>query len=139
METKGNIILRIINARMSVPTWLMLLQNLMVAMTILLLGIFHPAGLGGFGDILPFGGILFGSALLAGCLSVMVGMIRKSRDLTKWSSAATLGVWVFGTVLFAATPGGGLNIVLLVAPWMVYFVYMYLAAIFRVKHMEDAE
>ena len=114
----------------------MMYSNFVIGLLFLLIGIFDPATLGELGTVLPFGGIGLGAMLTTACVLTTIGMVRLSRRLTKWGSALGWFTWIFGVVLFLSTPEGGYNVLAFVLPDLLYFGYMYLAAVFRVKHME---
>lgn len=132
----SNWLMRLINGRISVPTWLMMYSNFIIGIILLLVGLFDPTTLGELGTVLPFGGVLLGGMLTLACTLTTIGMVRLNRCLTKWGAAIGWFTWIFGLVLFLSIPSGGYNALAFVLPDLLYFGYMYLAAVFRVKHME---
>ena len=114
----------------------MMFSNLAIGLIMLLAGLFAPEVLGPLGEVLPFGGALMGGMLTLACAVASIGMWVSSRTLAKYGAMFGLFTWVFGCVLFLSVPGGGYNVIVFVIPYLLYFIYLYLAAVFRVKHMQ---
>lgn len=69
-----NAVLRFLNARVSLPTWVLALSSTalsLIAVTLVLFG----SGLGPFGESLAFSGLLWASLLAIGSLAVVAGLI----------------------------------------------------------------
>lgn len=124
------VILRVINAKYSVPTWLLAIMSWLVAIIILLIAMFDPAQAADFLDQLPAGGFLWAPLLLASTSATMVGMARHWHSLVKNGAGVSFCLWIFGSVAFGVGTGIA-NVVAFCVPFLIYWFYLALAARFR--------
>lgn len=125
------LVLRVLNARISVPSWMLALSSAGLAWIAAFLLLFGTIGLGPFGVALPFSGNLWVPLLLLGTNATVYGMVRrKANRALEWGSFLSFIMWVFGGVAFLGS-GQAVTFFVVVCPWLIFYAYIYLASHFR--------
>lgn len=126
-----NALLKIIDAEVSVPTWILLFISTGIAAVMAVYIVTRPEQLAAFNNaLLIFDGVLWASLLTIAC--VMTGIFLSVRN-HKWSSYcsfASFCLWVFGALSFWAI-GSPATVVLLVLPLLVFHAYLFLGPVLR--------
>lgn len=123
-------ILRFLNARVSLPSWMLALSSAGLAYIAIFL-ILVGTGLGTFGAALLFDGLLWSGLLALGSTSAIVGMIWKSRTFwLRWGAFLAFAMLVFGGIAFVLA-GQTVTTIIVVVPWLLFYAYIYLASFFR--------
>ena len=132
-EEKGfrRLILRMLNARISVPSWMLALSSAGLAWAALILLLFGSIGLGTFGAALPFTGFIWVPLLLLGTNATVFGMLfQRAHKALVYGSFLSFAMWIFGAIAFIAS-GQALTAGVVVLPWLIFYAYIYLASFFR--------
>lgn len=87
-------------------------------------------GIDVFLESLPFNGTLWSSLLTFFGLVTAVGMAGNWRGAVGTGSLVSFCLWVFGAISFV-TIGEGPTVVLLLAPFLLFFAYLFLGATIR--------
>lgn len=126
------ILLRIIEAKYSVSSWLW--TGVSTATGLIMASIIQEGvdpGLEKFLDALPFiDPMLWVSLIALSGIALMLGMFIDSDGLVGTSAFVSFACWVFGMITFALL-GNVQTIVLLIAPFLIFFAYIFLAAFLR--------
>ena len=125
------IVLRVLNARISVPSWMLGLSSALLSWAVLFFMVFNPAEVAPLVAALPFSGWIWVPFLVLGTTATIYGMMRyKALPWLKFGSFLSFIMWIFGGVAFWAS-GSALTFWVVVLPWMIFYAYTYLAAHFR--------
>lgn len=126
------LLLRIINAEISVSSWILAVICLLTS--IVLFGqIMNPAtpGLAEFDAAMPFiNEAVWAGGLILSSVALMIGMAKHWLNFIRYGSMTCFVLWAFGATAFILL-GQGITIVILIAPIMLFLAYMFLAAILR--------
>lgn len=123
-------ILRMLNARISPPSWMLALSSCALAWFAGFLIVFGP-GLEEFGEALPVDGYIWVPSLIVTTTATVIGMfIKKRTAFLKYGAFGSFCAWIFGGMGFVES-GQTLTAVVVVAPWMLFYAYVYLASLFR--------
>lgn len=126
-----NAVLRFLNARVSLPSWLFALSSAGLAWAAMFLLIFGPIGLGAFGAALPFTGWLWAPLLFLSTNATIIGLLFTKRvAFLKYGAFASFLLWIFGALAFIAS-GQALTAAVVATPWTLFYAYAYLASHFR--------
>lgn len=128
----GNIILRILDARVSVSTWLWAAVSLAVGVIVLLMTAAGSPDIAEFQKALPFEGWVWGASLVAGALTTIYALWKNKRGALRIGSGASLAMWVFGLVSFVLS-GEAVSVVIIGLPYLAFFTYLFLASTFRTR------
>lgn len=125
-----NAVLRFLNARVSLPSWMLALSSAALGYIALFL-LLNGTGLGTFGEGLLFSAIVWVILEIIGSTATIVGlMVRKATLFLRWGAFLSFLMWIFGGVSFAVT-GQAITAAVVVAPWLIFYAYVYLASFFR--------
>jgi hypothetical protein len=83
-----------------------------------------------FMSVLPFDGTVWTFLLVLAGLTTAIGMAAGWQSAVGVGSMSSFMLWVFGAISFASTGNAGLVIVL-IAPIMIFFAYLFLGVAFR--------
>jgi hypothetical protein len=122
--------IRLVNAKYSVPSWLWALASTSVGLLILFYAITNPVLIAEFVKPLPFEGFVWGSLLGGAGVVAMLGMGLDKARLVRIGSFLSFCMWIFGAVSFYAAGGIG-NIIIFAGPMLIYWAYKYLASYVR--------
>lgn len=124
-------ILRFLNARVSLPSWMLALSSAGIAFIILFYFATNPVGLGAFGTALAFNGVIWTLLLCAGTSATILGLIwARFRLLLRWGAFLSFAMWIFGGLAFILA-GQAVTTFIVVLPWLLFYAYVYLASFFR--------
>lgn len=123
------VISRMLNARYSLPTWILVVMSIMTGITIGVIAISDPPSATIFLEALPFDGLVWGPLLAASGVTAVVGMIKHKNKIVRIGAFASFCLWVFGTFAFATA--SILNVLFLPIPMLVFWSYKYLASFVR--------
>lgn len=127
----SRVILSVIDAEYSVSSWLWIIVSTITAAFLLFLIIQGTApGLDVFLQALPFEGGIWSGLLLVTGLVKMYGMAWKNKTAIRYGSLVAVGLWAFGAVTFVLI-GQAQTVFLLIAPIMVFNIYLFLTSSFR--------
>ena len=135
MESKSEsrvrrLMIRLVNAKYSVPSWLWAIASTSVGALVLLYSITNPALVAAFVAPLPFHGWVWAPLLTFGGLCAMLGMAKDKSSLVRLGAFVSFLMWIFGALTFYASGGIG-NIIIFAGPMLVYWAYKYLASYVR--------
>lgn len=120
-----------LNARYSISSWLWVAVSTVTAFVMLLIiqsG--TEQGVDEFLNALPFNGIVWTLLLVLAGLTTAVGMAANWQSAVGVGSFTSFCLWVFGSISFV-TVGSGTTVVVLTAPLMVFFAYLFLGVALR--------
>jgi hypothetical protein len=120
-----------LNARYSISSWLWVAVSTVTAFVMLLIiqsG--TEQGIDEFLAALPFNGIVWTLLLVLAGLTTAVGMAANWQSAVGVGSFISFCLWVFGSISFVAV-GSGTTVVVLTAPLMVFFAYLFLGVALR--------
>lgn len=121
---------RIIEANITVPTYLFISSSLLLGI-IALLGAFQPEVSGSpFATKLALDLLPWALILTVGNLLVLIGVIIRSRLSVQIGAMLAFCMWVFGSISFCLT-GQIPTFLVVTLPYLLFFAYIYLAAFFR--------
>lgn len=125
-----NAVLRFLNARVSLPSWMLALSS--TALSLIAIGlILFGSGLGTFGAALLFNGALWASLLAIGSTATVIGLIvKRAWLLLRWGAFLSFLMWIFGGLAFILS-GQAITTFVVVLPWLLFYMYVYLASHFR--------
>src|SRR5688500_1887357 len=121
----GKLLRRLLNARVSVSSWLWLFSNITLGAYALAVAILEPGLLGDFGTGLAINPVAWAAVLTAGCLFLGFGLARDNHFLMRTGSMACFVMWVFGAVSFLLT-GGAVSAIVIALPYLLFFMYIFL-------------
>lgn len=125
-----NLVLRFLNARVSLPSWMLALSSMGIAYIAAALMLFGP-GLEEFGKGLPFEGYMWTPLLCIGTTATVIGLAFVKRVfLLKYGAFLSFLMWIFGGIAFATT-GQMITAIIVALPWLIFYAYVYLASFFR--------
>ena len=127
-------ILRLINARYSLPTYLWAFVSTAFGAIILLFLYQGDPVVKESLRVLPFDGWAWSSVLTLGGLCAIVGMARYRLQLVRWGAMASFIAWLFGCGVFYKSEGGVANIIIFGAPLLVFWAYKYMASYIRERN-----
>ena len=114
----------ILHAAVSVPTWILLIMNLMIGSSITAAAWIAPELLGPLGDNLTEAR-LWPAGLTIGTLAIIYGVISKCiRPVRVGSFVAALS-WVFGTLSYMTSGVMAVNAFIFGFTGILFFVYIY--------------
>src|SRR6478752_1093294 len=117
--------LRLLNARYSISSWLWVSVSTITAFILMLLiQAGTEKGLDQFLASLPFNGVLWSLLLVLAGLTTAVGMAAGWQSAVGVGAFASFCLWVFGAISFA-TVGAGTTVIILIAPLMIFFAYLF--------------
>ena len=125
-------LIKIVNARYSVPTWLWVVASTVAGVIILVGSLTLPAATlaaDPFLSALPINGIVWGGLLTASGFVNMYGMARLKLRVVKWTAFICFCLWVFGVIAFWLT--GVANVALFAGPMLSFWAYKYIASHIR--------
>lgn len=125
-----NLLVRFINARFSLPTWLWAFASTAVGLIVFQYSFVKDPAIASFSESLPFGGVLWGGAVAICGVSSMYGMARFSKWPLRFGSMGSFVLWVFGAISFARA-GGLANVFIFAGPMLLFWAYKYLATYVR--------
>lgn len=124
-------ILRLLNARVSLPSWMLALSSAALAWAAMFLLFFTAAGLGPFGAALPVTGFLWTPLIFLATTATVVGLVWVRRiNFLRYGAFGSFVLWIFGGVAFIAS-GQALTAGVVILPWLIFYAYIYLASFFR--------
>jgi hypothetical protein len=124
-------ILRLLNARVSLPSWMFALSACGISYIALYLLYFTPGGLEEFGKALPIDSYVWTVVtVIATTMTVLGLMFTKAPVLLRWGSFASFLAWLMGGFAFA-TSGQAITAVIVALPWIIFYIYAHLASYFR--------
>ena len=127
MSPSGRIF-KIINARVSVPTWLMLFSSTAIALLADLVA--FTRGDKAF-DSMPYVSMeAWALVLTIGALGIIVGMSTKKVWALRAGAMVSFLGWLWGSLVFALN-GQSITVVVVTLPWLAFYVYLYIASYFR--------
>lgn len=127
---KENFVLRLLNARVSIPSWMLAISSAALGYIALFLLLFG-SGLGAFGEgLFLSGGIWVPLEIIASTATIIGLIVKRATFFLRWGAFFSFILWVFGCISFAIT-GNIITSVVVVAPWLIFYAYVYLASFFR--------
>lgn len=121
---------RIIEADITVPTYLFILSSLALGI-MALMGAFRPeVSNSPFATKLALDLLPWSLVLTIGNLLVLIGVMVRSRLSVQVGAMLTFCMWVFGSISFCLT-GQIPTFLVVTLPYLLFFAYIYLAAFFR--------
>jgi hypothetical protein len=123
------VLLRFINARYSLPTWLWVLASTFVGFLVFQYSLVKDPEVAQFAEALPFGGIVWGGLLTLAGLSSMIAMARHKNKHMRHASMTSFILWIFGAIAFAQD--GIANVLIFAGPMVLFWAYKYLATFVR--------
>jgi len=107
------------------------LSSMGIAYIALFLLLFTATGLGPFGAALPFSGYMWAPLITVSTSATIVGLIWMKRVfLLRYGAFVSFIMWILGGIAFA-TSGQVITAVIVAAPWLLFYAYVYLASFFR--------
>ena len=123
-------LIRIVNAKYSVPSWLFVIASTFVGVVILFYAISNPALIAPVVHYLPWDGLIWSSLMIFGGLLTMAGMARDYYPAVRWGSLLSACMWIFGNITVYLAGGIG-NILIFAGPILIFWVYKYVASYVR--------
>ena len=123
--------LKVINARYSIPTWLWVFASLALAVIVGIYALIDPDRVAPFLNPLPFDGWIWVPTLVIGSLLTMFGMARNMVKTIRVGAFFSFVMWIFGAISFGLTEGGFANVIIFAAPMLMVYAYIYLATYVR--------
>lgn len=120
------LLIRLINAKYSLSTWLWVFASTAMAVAVVLFSITDPPRIAEFASALPFKGTVWGSILIVGGLTTMIGMASDMKWFVRFGSMASCLMWFFGVISFAQ--GGVTSVIVFAGPLLILHAYIYLAS-----------
>lgn len=114
----------ILHAAVSVPTWILLIMNLMIGLIIGVTAWIAPELLGALADSQTEGKI-WPVALSLGTLSIIYGVFRKRIRPVRVGSFVAALAWVFGTLSYLGAGTMAVNALVFGVTGILFFVYIY--------------
>ena len=109
-----------LQAKVSVPTWLLLIQNLLIGLVLFMSEMFYPDALGRLeARVWPL-------SLMIGAAISIYGAIKHSQKSIRIGSFLAVLSWVFGVIFYALSGLMFANAVVFGIPGIIFFVYLYL-------------
>lgn len=129
-----NGILRVLNARYSVSSWLWVIVSTLAA-TFMFATIYtgNDAALAAFSEAMPIDERFWVFMLVVTGLFKMYGMARDSRTAVAIGSFVAFCLWVFGLITFVIL-GSTQAVVLLILPILIFNAYLFLGVAFRERN-----
>lgn len=125
-------LLRIIEAKYSVSTWILNAISLFSSAILVLAAVQGGKDVDEFAQALPLINVNAWAFLLAlSALGVIIGLIIDDRMTIAVASFVQFVLWVFGFFGFLFVGDSGTTIILLIIPFIVFYTYMFLAALLR--------
>lgn len=127
-------LMKILNAKISVSSWVLLASSLFLSIIMLDLALFDPAtqhGLFAEQILVPFP--IFSGLLVLFNILLAAGMILWRRRMVQWSAMVSFMLWIFGSIALVQSHATVL-LVAFAVPYLIFYAYIYLAAEFRVFH-----
>lgn len=131
-QKMGTLLLKILDAKVSVSTWLWALLSWVTGAIVLLMVAVSSPEIADFQSALPFSGWAWGMALVVGASAVIYGLWKSKRKTVRVGAGISLAMWVFGLVSFILT-GEAVSVVIIGLPYLVFFSYLFLASTFRTR------
>lgn len=127
-----NFLVRLINARYSLPAWLWVFMSFAIAVIVDYYAFAHPYDeeVQPFLQALPWEGKVWAPLLTAAAVSSMIGMAGNRKWPLRVGAFLSFLLWIFGTIAFYIT-GAAFSIVLISAPMLIFWTYKYLATYVR--------
>lgn len=122
--------LRLVNAKYSLPSWLWALASTAFAAVILMYLVVNPALVAEFVAPLPFHGWAWAILLAFGGVLAMFGMALDKPKFVRIGSFLSFCMWIFGAITLYISGGIG-NIIIFAGPMLIYWAYKYLASYVR--------
>lgn len=114
----------ILHAAVSVPTWILLITNLMIGASLSVAAWLFPELLGALNDT-PTGARFWPLGLTSGTLLIIIGVLMKRvRPVRAGSFVAALS-WVFGTLSYLGAGTMAVNAFVFGFTGILFFVYIY--------------
>ena len=124
-------LLKIIDAEVSVPTWILLFISTGIALVMLAYVVTQPTRLEEFTNALPlFDGLLWTALLSISALLTGLFLALKRHKWASYSSFSSFCLWVFGALSFWAIEGQS-TVILIVLPLLVFHAYLFLGPVLR--------
>lgn len=128
-ESLRLVLVRLINARFSLPTWLWAFASVAFGYIVFSYALSRDPRIADFASALPFGGVVWGSLLILAGLCSMFSMAFGSKHGQQAGSMGSFILWIFGAISFAQD--GFADVVIFAGPMLVFWAYKYLATFVR--------
>jgi hypothetical protein len=122
--------IKIVNAKYSVPSWLWVMASIAVGIVIFLYGLSDPSLIREFTDPLPFNGLVWGGGVALSGVLAGVGMATDATWVVRLGAFVSFSLWIFGAISFYLS-GGIANVIIFGGPMLVFWAYKYVASYVR--------
>lgn len=107
-------------AKVSIPTWLLLAQNFLIGLVLFISETFYPDALGRLeARVWPL-------SLMIGAAISIYGSIKHSQKAVRIGSYLAALSWVFGVIFYALSGATFANAVVFGIPGIIFFIYLHL-------------
>ena len=124
-------LLKLINARYSLPSWLWASSSAFIGLIALLLSIFSPSVTAYFTDAVALG-VLWPPFIFISSTLAMYGMATLKFRVVRYASFASFVLWIFGCTAFILT-GGVISVMIFGGQILLFWAYKYLASYVRLE------
>lgn len=121
---------KLIDSRITVPTYLFLLSSLTLGLVGVLGGFNPEVSHSPFADRLVIGLLPWALLVTVGNLLTIIGILSRNRLSVQIGAFLAFCMWVFGSISFCLT-GQVATFLVITLPYLLFFGYVYLASFFR--------